>query len=243
MGKAINGGYDLLEAKCNRCRGSRGCSLDNPGLPRQSRGMKLPERDALGIGALVLAAVFAVWLGVAGPIFSIDPKKLNDAAGIAAWAQVLFAAIAIVAVYIAATIPVRAEKARREDELRLRRQGLALLLISEVLSLKGEVETAIKSGNLYKTPIQTPESLRDRLDELYILGETGGRLLQTVGILRGMAVQTQRFQTEGGVINGVPVDSKRAAGVRIWNNHVRLLTVAQFNLDEAVQQLQAISRS
>jgi hypothetical protein len=51
-------------------------------------------------------------------------------------------------------------------------------------------------------------SLLDKLDEHYILGEIGGRLLQTVGLVRGIEVQTLRFQAKGATLSGggtVPV--------------------------------------
>jgi hypothetical protein len=153
------------------------------------------------------------WLGVAGPIFSIDYAALNSSAGIAAWVQAFVSAAAIVAVYVAATIPVRAERVRRESELRLRSQGLALLLIPELVALKGELETALQNGPIYKAPIELPTSLNDKADELYILEEVGGRLLQTIGLVRGLAIQTRRFQAVG-MLQGVPVQSKNYC----WRN-------------------------
>lgn len=206
-----------------------------------------PQRDALAISTLILAAILAVWLGIAGPIFELSLKTLNDTAGAAAWAQALFAGAAIVAVYIAATIPVRAEKVRRDDELRLRRQGLALLLIPEIVTLKGEVETAIDSGSIYDAPILPPTSLTEKLDELYILGEIGGRLLQTVGMIRGIVVQTQRFQAVGvttvhvqGVTQLYRLPNKAAAGAEIWKNNVGAMKLCLMNLDEAIEQLQIL---
>jgi hypothetical protein len=44
----------------------------------------------------------------------------------------IVAGIAIIAVYFAATIPVRAEAKAREAERRLRAEGMALLLIPEI---------------------------------------------------------------------------------------------------------------
>jgi hypothetical protein len=52
--------------------------------------------------------------------------------GSAGWMQAIVAGIAIVAVYLAATIPVRAEAKAREAERRLRAWGLALLLTPEI---------------------------------------------------------------------------------------------------------------
>jgi hypothetical protein len=87
--------------------------------------MKKPTNDALAISILIGAAVLSVWLGIAGPIFSIDPKNLNDTAGIAAWVQAITAGVAIIAVYVAATLPVRAEARARAYENRLRADAIA----------------------------------------------------------------------------------------------------------------------
>lgn len=177
---------------------------------------------------------------MAGPIFSIDPKKLNDSSGIAAWAQAVVSAVAIIVVYVAATIPVRVDNLRRATELRLRSQGLALLLIPEIVTLKGELETAIGLGTPYDPPLEVPTSLIERANELYILGEIGGRLLQTIGMIRGLAVQTRRFQAAGMTEGGVPVETNKVAGVKIWNNHVRAFRLCLMNVDEAIEQLQTI---
>jgi hypothetical protein len=203
--------------------------------------MKSPRNDVLAISTLMLVAVLTVWLGIAGPIFSIELKALNDSVGIAAWAQAVFAGVAIIAVYVAATIPVRAENARRDKDLRLRSQGLALLLIPEIVTLKGEVETAIHRGTIYDPPIEVPTSLIERADELYILGEIGGRLLQTIGMIRGIAVQTRRFQAAG-TTQGVPINSKIPAGTAIWKNNVGAFQLCLMNIDEAIEQLQIILR-
>jgi hypothetical protein len=74
--------------------------------------------------------------------------------GSAGWIQAIVAGIAIVAVYLAATIPVRAEAKAREAEKRLRAWGLALLLTPEIIVLKGEIETCIDSGTIYDAPVQ-----------------------------------------------------------------------------------------
>jgi hypothetical protein len=201
-------------------------NLDRPAVVRQGRYMQIPQRDTLGIGCLMLAAILTVWLGVAGPVFSIDPRKLNETAGIAAWVQVLVAAVAIVGVYIAATIPVRAENERRTQELRLRRQGLALLIIPELGALMGEMERAIDPGSIYDPPIQPPTSLVERLDDLYILGRVGGRLLQTVGGLRAMATQPLIFQASG-MRDGAPEPDLVSIGQAAWSNNIKGLELSR----------------
>jgi hypothetical protein len=73
--------------------------------------------------------------------------------GSGGWMQAIVAVIAIVAVYFAATIPVRVEARSRERERSLRAQGMALLLFPEIIVLKGEIETYIESGDIDDAPV------------------------------------------------------------------------------------------
>jgi hypothetical protein len=147
------------------------------------------------------------------------------------------AGIAIVAVYIAATIPVRAEAKAREAERRLRAWGLALLLIPEIIVLKGEIEICIDSGTIYDAPVQVPAGLTSKTDQLYLFGETGGRLLQTIGMVNGVAAQTRRYQAVA-ISDGVPILGKAAAGMPIWQNNLATLRLCLTNLDEVMKQIQ-----
>jgi hypothetical protein len=164
--------------------------------------------------------------------------------GTAGWTQALIAGVAIVAVYIAATIPVRAETARLEKERKLKAQGLALLLIPEILVLKGELETIIETGSIYGKPIAIPISLENKIDELYLLSEAGGRLLQSVGLVRGVAAQTRRFQIEGitqdGPYKGMRIESAVPIGAAIWGENTAALRMGIMNLREVVDLLQSI---
>jgi hypothetical protein len=159
--------------------------------------------------------------------------------GSAMWVQAIVAGIAIIAVYLAATIPVRAEAKVRERDRRLRAEGMALLLIPEIIVLKGEIETCIDSGSIYDALLEVPESLVSKTDQLYLLGPSGGRLLQAIGMVNGVAAQTRRFQAVA-TNNGVPIQSKAAAGAPIWQNNVDTLRLCLMNLNEAVEQIQKI---
>jgi len=198
--------------------------------------MKRPANDALAVSALIGAAVLSVWLGIAGPLFNLSFGKLNNSAGLAAWAQAIIAGGAIIAVFFAATIPVRAEAVFREKERRLRAKGMALLLIPEILVLKGEIETCIEHGSIYDPPVVLPSSLANKTDELYILGETGGRLLQAIGMVNGVAAQTKRFQAVA-TVNGVPIESKKAAGIDIWKLNLVTLRLCLMNLDATIERI------
>jgi hypothetical protein len=156
--------------------------------------------------------------------------------GTAGWAQAVIAGCAIFAVYLAATIPVRADAARRERERKIRATGLALLLVPEIVVLKGLVETCIEQGTIYDNPIELPANLAAKTDQLYILGDTGGRLLQAMGIVDGVAAQTRRFQAVG-MFRGAPIIGRRADGDKIWQNNLASLGLALMNVDEAIKSL------
>jgi hypothetical protein len=114
---------------------------------------------------------------------------------------------------------------------------LALLLIPEIIVLRGEIETCIDSGTIYDAPVQVPASLISKTDQLYLLGETGGRLLQTIGMINGVAAQTRRYQAVA-ISNGVPILGKAAAGMPIWQNNLATLRLCLMSLDEVIKQIQ-----
>jgi hypothetical protein len=157
--------------------------------------------------------------------------------GTAMWTQAVVAGVAIIAVYVAATIPVRAEARRQKAERKLRADGLALLLYPEIIALKGEMEKAIESGDIYDTPIVVPATLVVKTGDLYVLEETGRRILQTIGLVNGIAAQTRSFQRVG-MVNGVSIMSMVADGEAIWANHVSSMQMGVHNLDAVVKDLQ-----
>jgi hypothetical protein len=161
--------------------------------------------------------------------------------GTAGWMQAIVATIAIIAVYYAATIPVRAEARYRNKENKLRADGMALLLLPDILVLKGEIETMIDSGNIFEPSVTVSSTLEGRADQLYLLGEIGGRLLQSIGMVNAVAAQTRRFQARtGGRIDALLVSSGvSVAAPAIWQNNVDTLKLCLMNLDEAVEQLAA----
>jgi hypothetical protein len=167
---------------------------------------------------------------------------LDRHSGVAGWLQAIVAGLAILAVYWAATIPVRAEVRRLERERRLRADGLALLLVSEVAVLKGEIETQIEFGDLYRPPIVVSPTLAGKTDDLYLMGEPGRRLLQAIGLVNGVAAQTRRFQALG-IRDGVPVESMRANGNHIWAGNVSSLHLALVDLNEALDMMPSLQTS
>jgi len=197
-----------------------------------------PRLELPTFAALMLSVLITVWLGLWGPIFSVEFRTLNDSPGLAAWIQAAVSGLAMLVVYLSATIPMRQQANERETEKRLRADGLKLLLLPDVLVLKGEIETHIDSGSIYDTPIEVPAGLASKTDQLYLLGEAGGRLLQTVGIVNGVAAQTRRYQAAA-TVNGVPIQSKAGAGLQIWRNNVSSLDLCLMNLNEFIELVQS----
>lgn len=152
------------------------------------------------------------------------------------WAQAIIAGVAIAVVYVAATVPVRSEAKRQRKERELRADGLALLLYPAIIALKGEMETAIYSGDIYDPPIIVPAMLAAKIDDLYVLGDIGRALLQTIGLVNGIESQTLSFQSVG-VVNGTKVGSMISSGASIWANNVNSMQMGVANLDQVVDKL------
>jgi hypothetical protein len=156
--------------------------------------------------------------------------------GTAGWMQAVAATIAIIAVYYAATIPVKAEARYRANERKLRADGMALLLLADILVLKGEIETAIDSGSILDRPVSILDSLLRRADDLHLLGDAGARLLQAMGMVNGVAAQTLRYQSKAVTAQGVQVRGMIPTGNEIWKNNVDTLKLCLVNLDEVIEQ-------
>jgi hypothetical protein len=153
--------------------------------------------------------------------------------GTAGWAQAIVAGVAIVAVYVAATVPVRAEARRLEAERKSKADGLELLLLPEVLTLLGEIEASIESGDINDEPIRVSRTLMDRADDMYLMGDRGRRLLQALGMLNGVATQTMRFHR---ICNdqAAPPKERLAKGQGLWRNNVATLRICVVNLQEVI---------
>jgi len=193
--------------------------------------------DVFGFGAALLACALFLWIGLAGPIFQIDWKL--DATSLAAWVQAIVSALAIVAVYYAATIPVRAEREAKAHENLIRAAGLALLLIPDLVALLGAVQAARAKGSIFDPPVAPSRLLLERADQLYLLGDSGGRILQTIGLLNGMAAQTERYQKNVPARPPLVGPKDLALGTQIWKNHCHSLDIAIANIEEAIEDLQA----
>ncbi len=110
------------------------------------------------------------------------------------------------------------------------------MLIPELLALLGAVQTARANGSIFDPPVLPSNLLLGRADQLYLLGEAGGRILQAIGMLSGMAAQTERYQQAAGNPQILSPRNRRL-GVAIWNNHIQALDLIIMNIEEAVERL------
>ena len=75
-----------------------------------------------------------------------------------------------------------------------------------------------------------------KTDQLYLLGETGGRLLQAIGMVNGVAAQTRRFQSVA-TRDGVPIESMMVDGAPILRNNIETFKLCLMNLNEAIEHI------
>jgi hypothetical protein len=162
--------------------------------------------------------------------------------GSAGWMQAIVATIAIIAVYYAATIPVKAEARYRAQERKMRAYGMALLLFPDIIVLKGEIEMMVESGDISQSPVTVPQTLLSRADELYLFGVAGVLLLHAIGLVNGVAAQTLRFQRQAATLADQDIQTNILQSIDFWQNNVGSLNICIEKLDEALKQFDAIIR-
>lgn len=123
--------------------------------------------DAFGFGAALLAVALFVWAGLAGPIFQIDWRVMDFAAA-AAWTQATVSVLAIVGVFVAAMLPIRATRKAKARENALRAGGMMLLILPELVDLLGAMQDARANGNIDDPPVLPSRVLLERADQLYL---------------------------------------------------------------------------
>jgi hypothetical protein len=122
---------------------------------------------------------------------------IEDHEALAAWVQAIGAIVAIIGAFLIAYFEGRRAKVReeargvREEADRLRRaQGLALMLQPELRAFEGRVEQHILHA-IDRSPTP-PKSILDHADQLHLLGEAGGAILQMIGVLNADAWMVRR---------------------------------------------------
>jgi hypothetical protein len=104
------------------------------------------------------------------------------------------------------------------------------LLFGDMIAFSGDLQRFIERYSL-QTPLpQLPQQLLTAIDELYLLGETGARLLQMVGLLNGVERQTIALRSHD-------PNGQTAEAWLVSTNNIRLLRLALYNCKEAAAQL------
>jgi hypothetical protein len=110
---------------------------------------------------------------------------------------------------------------------------LDLLLLPEILTLLGEIEAMIDSGDVNDKPVTVSATLMDRADHMYLMGDRGRRLLQALGMINGVATQTRRFH-QICEERAAPPRERLAKGQGLWTNNVATLRLCAVNLREVI---------
>jgi hypothetical protein len=111
--------------------------------------------------------------------------------GTAAWVGAVGTIVAIVA----AIAFSRSDRRERLREKRLRGTALAVSLHAEVLNFSQVLEGMLEDDKaMAQHPIQAPTILFTRHDDLYLLGEAGGHLLQMLSALNVSNDQLNRLK-------------------------------------------------
>jgi hypothetical protein len=136
---------------------------------------------------------------------------------------------ALAAAYVAAR-PVWRQVLDNQAERHARRSALSLLLLGDMLAFSGDLQRFIDSYSPLSQLPEPPSQLVSVVDELHLLGETGARLLQMIGLLNGVRRQTAAllFHDPGAVTQEARLVSA---------NNVRLLNLALYDCNEAAAQL------
>jgi hypothetical protein len=192
--------------------------------------------DRNSIILITAAAALVAVLGFAyGAVFSNGCSQASDAhLGCVEFVlfryQVLIGILgALAAAYVAAR-PVWQQVSDSQAERHARRIALSLLLFGDMLAFSGDLQRFIERYSL-QTPLpQLPQQLLKAVDELHLLGETGARLLQMIGLLSGVERQTIALRSHDP--NGLKAEARLVS-----DNNVRLLTLALYNCNEAAAQL------
>jgi hypothetical protein len=107
--------------------------------------------------------------------------------GLAAWVQAIGIG-AIIAVLLVAHFQQRtAARAAYRDRLRKAR-GLALMLQPELIAFEGTLERlSLLPPSSHKESAKPPQTILDLADQLHLLGDAGGCILQMIGALNAHA--------------------------------------------------------
>ncbi|SRR5260221_14424523 len=148
--------------------------------------------------------------------------------GTAAWAQ----AVGAITIIWATVRIAGAERRDRQRKERLEREGIALVLLNEMIAFRGVLERAKDGGLVAQGIIKTPRMLWRHAERLHILGKSGGALIHMISGLSAndiVVAELVRNINEGQITN-------EAA----WPYVEEFLTRNLKECDEAIVGLKAI---
>ncbi len=76
------------------------------------------------------------------------------------------------------------ETSTREREIRLKGQAIALLIDPLLRAIDGEIESKSLVHEAGSSPIEIPDTILSLSRDLWLMGESGGNVLQLIGILQ-----------------------------------------------------------
>lgn len=148
--------------------------------------------------------------------------------GTAGWVQ----AVGAIAILLVTVLIAGADRRDRQLKERLEREGLALVLLTEMMAFRGVNERAIDSGSVDHAIIETPQMLWRHVERLHILGTAGGALLQMLSGFNAndiIAKELLGFIVDGEISND-----------EAWPSVKKSLTLSLGDCDEAIAGLKAI---
>jgi len=148
--------------------------------------------------------------------------------GTAGWVQAIGAiTIILPTVHIAG-----ADRRDWQRKVRLEREGIALVLLTELIAFRGVLERAKDGGLVADAIIDTPPMLWRFVERLHTFGEGGGALLQMLSALNAndiVAAEFNRKIGEGKITND-----------EAWPHVQSALALHLEACDQAISGLQAI---
>jgi hypothetical protein len=147
--------------------------------------------------------------------------------GTAGWLQ----AVGATAIIIATVHISGADRRERLRTTRLRAQGMAILLHTEMLAFRGTLERVIDKSIVSESRVQAPTILYKLIEDLYLLGPAGGDFLQMLSALGANNVFVDGL---------IPLMSSQRANDEAWPQVKTGMVLALEACDSGITGLQKI---
>jgi hypothetical protein len=136
-------------------------------------------------------------------------------------------AIILATVYVAGT-----ERRDRQRKERLEREGVALVLLTELMAFRGVLDRTIDGAMVSDAIIDTPQMLWRNVERLHMLGEGGGALLQMLSTLNANDIVAAELVRN--------VTARRISNEEAWPHVEGALKLALSACDQAIAGLSTI---